>query len=181
MARALIDAQLGRAPARTGNRERDVWHQGVYPTRGDDRFIAITLFDRADYDRLRQFFGGSWPDPTSMPEALDLALVARTRDLEDCALMQQLQAAGIAAGVVQDVADLLERDPQLSARRAWFEVDHALLGPFEHQTTPYHLARTPARLGPAPRLGEHTEWICRELLQLEPEQYASLSAAGLFR
>jgi crotonobetainyl-CoA:carnitine CoA-transferase CaiB-like acyl-CoA transferase len=181
MARALVDAQLGPAPTRAGNREREVWHQGVYPTQGDDRFIAITLFDRADYDRLRQCLEGSWPDPECTPDALDQALVARTRELEDHALMLQLQAAGIAAGVVQDVADLLERDPQLRARPAFCEVDHAALGPFEHQTTPYHLARTPARLIPAPRLGQHTERICRELLRLDPDQYASLQAEGLFR
>jgi crotonobetainyl-CoA:carnitine CoA-transferase CaiB-like acyl-CoA transferase len=82
--------------------------------------------------------------------------------------------------VVQDVADLLERDPQLRARPAWQTLDHAKLGPFEHQTTPYHLERTPGRPTPAPSLGEHTEHVCLHLLGLRPEHFRRLRDARLF-
>ncbi|HKU40266.1 MAG TPA: CoA transferase, partial [Polyangiales bacterium] len=145
MAQATAGAQLGAAPARAGNRDAEVWHQGVYPTRGDDRWIAISLFDAADYRRLCEVLGGEWPDVEPLDaDALDELLAERTRVHEDEPLMEALQAAGIAAGVVQDVRDLLERDPQLRARPAWTLVDHPVLGAFEHQTTPYHLARTPS-------------------------------------
>jgi crotonobetainyl-CoA:carnitine CoA-transferase CaiB-like acyl-CoA transferase len=171
MSRAL---QLSAAARRLGNRDPALWHQGVYPTRGDDRFIAISLFDRADYQKLCEVLE---LQPSS---ELDVQLAAATRDRDAHALMQTLQAAGIAAGVVQDVADVLERDPQLRARPAWQTLDHAILGPFEHQTTPYHLERTPGRPTPAPLLGEHTEHICLHLLGLRPEHYRRLRAAGLF-
>jgi benzylsuccinate CoA-transferase BbsF subunit len=91
-----------------------------------------------------------------------------------------LQAAGIAAGVVQDIADLLDNDPQLRSRPAWVTLDHAKLGPFEHQTTPYHLDRTPGRPTPAPLLGEHSEHVCVHLLGLSVEHYRELQRAGLF-
>jgi crotonobetainyl-CoA:carnitine CoA-transferase CaiB-like acyl-CoA transferase len=185
MQRALIDAQLGRPRVRSGNRDRDVWHQGVYPARGVDRWIAISLFDRGDYQRLVQLLRGAWPDAAAMQsasddarDAFDRQLAERTSQHEDFEWMERLQSAGIAAGVVQDVAELLERDPQLRGRPAWLPLGHALLGAFEHQTVPYHLARTPARPTPAPKIGEHTQLVCRELLGLAEQRLRELLEAG---
>jgi crotonobetainyl-CoA:carnitine CoA-transferase CaiB-like acyl-CoA transferase len=48
MADALVLAQLGRPLRRMGNRCRKVLLQGVYRTRGHDRFIAISAFDAGD-------------------------------------------------------------------------------------------------------------------------------------
>ena len=183
MTRALIASQLGAAVGRTGNRDPEVWHQGVYETRGEERFIAISLFDHQDYARLRQLTPGRpWPEPAAASsEQLDAELAALTRDEDAHELMHRLQAAGIAAGVVQDIADILEHDPQLRARPAWVKLDHAKLGPFEHQTTPYHLERTPGRPTAAPLLGEHSEHVCTHLLGLSPECFRDLRDAGVFR
>jgi crotonobetainyl-CoA:carnitine CoA-transferase CaiB-like acyl-CoA transferase len=186
-ARALLDLQLGAASTRTGNRDRTVWHQGVYPTSGDDRWIAISLFDRADYQRLGEILPERWPpaaaieagDATQL-DALDARLSACTREHDAHSLMQTLQAAGIAAGAVQDIADMLVHDPQLRSRPAWVTLDHAKLGSFEHQTTPYHLDRTPGRPTPAPLLGEHSEHVCVHLLGLSIERFRELQKAGVF-
>ena len=48
--------------------------------------------------------------------ARDAAIEAWSRKLDGEILMDDLQRAGIAAGIVQDVEDLLEFDPQLAAR-----------------------------------------------------------------
>jgi crotonobetainyl-CoA:carnitine CoA-transferase CaiB-like acyl-CoA transferase len=187
MARALTSWQLGAAPVRMGNRDPEIWHQGVYPARGDDRWIAISLFDREDYLRLCGLLPAAWPDAAALEtrdaallDQLDAQLSEYTREQDAHELMQRLQAAGIAAGVVQDIAELLERDPQLRARPAWLTLDHAKLGPFEHQTTPYHLERTPGRPTAAPLLGEHTEHVCTQLLGLSAERYRALRDAGVF-
>ena len=180
MTRALSDVQLGLPAARSGNRDSDVWHQGVYPTRGEDRWIAISMFERADYARLRDALGATWPEAIE-PDALDAALAERTRQQDGFQLMHTLQAAGIAAGVVQDIQDLLERDPQLRAQPAWQQLTHPVLGTFEHQTTPYHLERTPAQLRPSPKLGEHTRSVCIDILGLSEQHYEALNAAELFR
>ena len=186
MERALLAAQLGPTPARSGNLDTSVWHQGVYPTRGVERWIAITLDSRIDYSCLTALTGVHLPDldESRAPEqlaAFDQALSEFTREQDDYALMHQLQMAGIAAGVVQDVEDLLDRDPTLRARPAWAKLDHAALGPFEHQTTPHHLMRTPSQPGPAPRLGQHNRWVCKDLLQLDDEAYAQLERSSVFR
>src|SRR5437762_762771 len=50
---ALIEAQAtGQVPPRRGNRHRYQAPQGVYPTAGDDLWIAITVQDDAQWQAL---------------------------------------------------------------------------------------------------------------------------------
>lgn len=90
--------------------------------------------------------------------------------------MRTLQAHGVAAGVLQTAEDLITRDPQLAFRGALAPLAHPVLGRFAHQRTPYTLSRTPSALRPAPRLGEHTEEVCRTLLGFDDARWASLAA-----
>jgi crotonobetainyl-CoA:carnitine CoA-transferase CaiB-like acyl-CoA transferase len=187
MRRALIAAQRGTPLRRCGNRDPSVLLQGVYSARGTDRWIAISLFDATDWSRFTALLGGEWPDAHALQQADDAALDTLDRRIgeytarfEDVESMHRLQAAGIAAGALQDTRDLLERDPQLRAQGAFVALDHPLLGTFEHHATPYHLSRTPAELSPAPLLGQHDETTCRELLGLSADAYAALVTAGVF-
>jgi benzylsuccinate CoA-transferase BbsF subunit len=110
-------------------------------------------------------------------DALDSALAACTRERDAYELMEQLQAVGVAAGVVQYAGDTLDRDPQLRARGFVQTTDHPLLGPFEHQASPVWLSDTPQQVRPAPRFGEHTRAICRDVLQLDVATIEELERA----
>jgi benzylsuccinate CoA-transferase BbsF subunit len=113
-------------------------------------------------------------------DAIDRRLSVFTAQADAFELMVRLQARGIAAGVVQDMEELCERDPQLEAREALVMLDHARLGRFGHQVAPYRLSRTPSRMSPAPGLGQHTESICREILAMSQASFEALKADGLF-
>lgn len=187
MGAALVGAQLNAPLQRNGNREPGLLLQGVFPTAGDDRWIALSVFDAEDWARLTAFMGGDWPAADALPaaapaqlDALDARIAQFTRAHEDRALMHALQARGIAAGVVQDCEDLLERDPQLNERGAFPVLDHPVLGRFAHQATPYQLPRNPARMAPAPLLGQHSESVCRELAGLDADHFAALQREGVF-
>jgi crotonobetainyl-CoA:carnitine CoA-transferase CaiB-like acyl-CoA transferase len=52
MKRALIAAESGCPLRRAGNRDPHVLHQGVYPARGHDRWVAVSCFDAADWARF---------------------------------------------------------------------------------------------------------------------------------
>ena len=93
--------------------------------------------------------------------------------------MSLLQAAGVAAGAVQTTQDLLERDPHIRHRGYFQELEHPEMGTCLVHNWPIKLSRTPAQLRQAPILGEHTEYICREILHMSDEEFLDLLTAGV--
>ena len=106
MRAAIVAAQQGTAPQRLGNADPGVLQQDVYPARGEDRWVAISVFDAAQTGTS----GCSWPAARPLADW--------TREQDDRELVDRLQAAGIAAGVLQDIEDLMEHDAALRARGA---------------------------------------------------------------
>jgi crotonobetainyl-CoA:carnitine CoA-transferase CaiB-like acyl-CoA transferase len=92
-----------------------------------------------------------------------------------------LREAGIAAGVVQDIADLIERDLALQARGALVELPHPKLGAFGHMRTPISFSAdtiTPFR---APALGEHNREVALQVAGLSVDRYEALQSSGVFQ
>jgi crotonobetainyl-CoA:carnitine CoA-transferase CaiB-like acyl-CoA transferase len=184
----VIEQQLSGAQlARRGNRSPGIAPHGVYPCAGTERWIAIAAGDDGQWQRLCAALGTpAMPaDPRfatlaarlQHQDALDAALADCTRSHDAYTLMERLQAVAVEAGVVQFAGDTLDRDPQLRARGFMQTTDHPLLGPFEHQASPIWLSDTPQRLRPAPRFGEHTRQICREVLELDAATIDELERA----
>lgn len=91
-----------------------------------------------------------------------------------------LQKAGIAAGVVQTAADIVDHDPQLKARGMLVELDNPALGRFGHQASPIRFSRTGAVTQTAPALGQHNHAISTGLAGISDARFGELSAAGVF-
>ena len=163
----LAASKRGERPQRLGNADPRVHWQGLFATAGDDRWVAVTLFDQADREKLIAVTGD---DPA-----------AWCAQRQDHAVAAELQAAGIAAGVLQDAEDMLEHDPQLAARNALVTLDHPLLGPFGHIDTPIRFSRDSFAPFRAPRMGEHVAEIAGTLCGLSPERIAELEDAGVFQ
>ncbi|WP_295639223.1 CoA transferase [Novosphingobium sp.] len=164
---ALAAAKRGERPQRTGNADANVLFQDVFPAAGDDRWVAISLFSDGDRDRLEAITG---PD-----------IAAWTVARKDHAIMAELQAAGIACGVLQDAQDLLEHDPQLVARGALVTLDHAVLGPFGHIATPIRFSRDLLAPFRPPGMGEHAHWVAKHRSGLSDNRIAELEAQGVFK
>ena len=175
---AVLQTQAGIRAQRQGNSDPRIFHQGVYTVQGEDRWIAIVLPTAADWQALRRF--------GNIAEAADAAarhaaIAAWSRNLDGPRLMDELQRAGIAAGVVQDVEDLVEFDPQLAARDCLIELRHPLLGPFGHMRTPLTLSGHALRPSRAPSIGEHSLSIAREICGFTPAHIAELESKGVFQ
>ncbi|MDR0212301.1 MAG: CoA transferase [Pseudomonas putida] len=82
-------------------------------------------------------------------------------DLSADEVMRRLDAADIANANVSTMADLWKH-PQLHARQRWTQVDTPA-GPVPALQPPGMGGDHPARMGPVPALGEHTEAILHEL------------------
>jgi crotonobetainyl-CoA:carnitine CoA-transferase CaiB-like acyl-CoA transferase len=175
---AILASQMQRSPARMGNRDARNFHQGVYPVTGEDRWIALELPSRTDWDRLREL--------AQLPDAADAA--ARDAAIENWTsaqsgppLVELLQSSGFAAGDVQDIQDLLERDPQIAARGTLTPLEHAVLGEFGHLRTPATFSLSPPKIFRAPSLGEHSLAVAREIALLDAGSVSQLQKLGVFR
>ena len=93
--------------------------------------------------------------------------------------MALLQAHGVAAGIVQDGRDLLDRDPHLRARGHFVTLDHAEMGPARYHRLGFTLSATPAEFRPAPLLGQHNRQVLSELLGLSEAEIRGLEDAGV--
>jgi benzylsuccinate CoA-transferase BbsF subunit len=95
-------------------------------------------------------------------------------------VMEQLQTAGVPAGVIKNTADMYV-DPQLNARGMYWKMNHPEVGEFTHLGQSFRLSETPARpYRPSPLLGEHTQYICSEILGMSDEEFVNLMQAGVF-
>jgi benzylsuccinate CoA-transferase BbsF subunit len=94
--------------------------------------------------------------------------------------MERLQKAGVAAGVVKNIADVYN-DPQLAKRNIYWNMEHSEMGMFTHLGQSFQLSKTPSKAySPSPLLGEHTEYICTNLLGMSDEEFIDLMQKGVF-
>ena len=181
----------GREQGRRGNRDPGAAPHGTYPCRGDDRWIAIACSTDGEWQALRGAIdptGHGWPyhgrfstllGRKSSEDDLDRLLGEWTSEWEARSLMGRLQNLGVPAGAVNDPRDLFE-DVQLAHRRHFQFLDHPEIGPYASDRSEMDLSRTPGSLDrPAPMLGEHTEYVLRDLIGLSEEEYRTLKDDGV--
>jgi crotonobetainyl-CoA:carnitine CoA-transferase CaiB-like acyl-CoA transferase len=95
-------------------------------------------------------------------DALTGLLTPRFRARPTAAWLTRLEAAGVPAGPVLTIGEMLA-DPQVRAREMVIETIHSRLGPVKTLGPPVKLSATaPSVRRAAPLLGEHTREILRE-------------------
>ena len=175
---AILDAQRGKKTQRMGNSDPALFHQGVYPALGEDRWVAISIKTEENWQRLREL---AFLPPAGTAHERDAVISAWTSNKPDKSLVTQMQKAGIAAGVVQDMEDVLESDPQIAARRPLFSLEHPLLGNFGHIRTPICFSRSDVEMFRAPNMGEHSKIIAESIAGLPESRVAELESIGVFK
>jgi crotonobetainyl-CoA:carnitine CoA-transferase CaiB-like acyl-CoA transferase len=168
MRAAVMAAQRGTPPRRMGNADTAVLHQDVYPVRGEDRWVAISVFNAEQRELLSKLAGGR-------------PLAEWTAEQDERQLVAQLQSLGIAAGFLQDIEDLMEADEPLRARDALVTLPHPKLGAFGHVRTPVSFSLDRPQPYRAPGMGEHNAQIIREVAGLDAMQLARLESAGVLK
>ncbi|MBI4288742.1 MAG: CoA transferase [Chloroflexi bacterium] len=205
LAPTLLDYAInGETPRLQGNRSPDHAPHNVYPCRGQDpsassghgrsktlgtEWCAIAVSNQEEWQALVKTMGGpewslqerfqSLEGRKENEDELDALISAWTVQYEPRELMLRLQAAGVPAGMVQTAADLWSEDPQLQHRQYLVSQPHKAMGRCTFQGWPVKLSLTPVRPGTAPCLGEHTEYVCKEILGLSDEELADLLAKGV--
>jgi benzylsuccinate CoA-transferase BbsF subunit len=183
----LEAAWTGRAAAQRGNAVEWACPHGVYPSAGDDRWIAIAVVDDAEWDRCARVLGVADASLATLAgrlaarAAVDARVSAWTRERDAAEAAHILQQAGVSAMPVMHGEDL-RADPHLEARGGLATVTHPDMGPTRHSGNPLRFSRTPlVTAGPAPRLGEHTVDVLGRWLGIDAEAAARLVGDGVCR
>ena len=175
----------GRVHANRSQHDNMAPH-GIYPCAGEDEWLALACRDDADWQALAAVIDRSWCDGydalaarLAQQDELDRLLSEWTVAWQKFELQARLRDAGIPVAAVQTPEERIDKDPTTAAFGLWPEVTHSAIGRVRVDGQPVHLSETDwqAEQG-GPCLGEHTDWVLREVLGRSDAEIQSLRDAG---
>ena len=172
------------------NREAFAAPHGCYRCKGDDCWCAIAVYTDDEWQAFcRALSSPSWTQESDFvtligrkenEDRLDALVEEWTLKHTPEEVTEILQKAGITAGVVASGEDL-SNNPQLAARGFYKMLNHTEIGPVPFSNPPFKLSETSVEVRTAaPCFGEHTEYICREILGMSDTEFIELLQSGVF-
>ena len=182
---ALMDYSMnGTQPERMGNRDPHMAPHGVFRSKGDDRWVSLSVRDEAEWQRLCEVMGQ--PELSSDARfttlaarkeneaALEEIVTAWTQERTADETTQTLQNAGIPAYPAVDAIDMVN-SPHVGARDYFVELEHPEVGTRRHMGIPWTMSRTPCEIRrPAPCLGQDTDAVLTDIVGLSQDEIAAL-------
>ncbi|MCU1501970.1 MAG: hypothetical protein JWM12_1324 [Ilumatobacteraceae bacterium] len=182
---ALLEYEVnGIVADRQGNTDTNMTPHGVFPSAGDDRWIAVACRDDADWSRLADVVGRqdlaalTYVERRARGAELD-DLVGRWtagRAAEDA--QTALISAGVPAHAVQNSVECAG-DGQLAHQQHFVTVPHSEHGTVVVESNRTMLSATPAVVvGAPPLLGQDTVGVLTDVLGYDDERLGDLFASG---
>jgi formyl-CoA transferase len=180
--------RLGVVRERTGNRLPNSAPLDNYET-ADGRYVCIAAAGDVLFPRLAKAMGRE--DLLGDTRFATLAERAKNADAineEVATWCRRKSLAEIERILVENevpvsgiyTAEEITSDPQVKARRSIVGVDDPVLGTVNQQAPVPRLDRTPLQIARgAPRLGEHTDEVLREVLGMEKDDVENLRRDGV--
>ena len=154
-----------------------------------DRMIFIVAGNNAQFERLCNAIGhpelfaderfNTGPKRIENRRLVNSILDDILRERPAAHWVEAIDAAGVPVGYVNDIAQAFE-EPQIKARNMCVEVPHGQAGMLPLIANPLRFSETPvARYTPPPALGQHSEEVLREVLDLDDTQITQLRETGI--
>jgi crotonobetainyl-CoA:carnitine CoA-transferase CaiB-like acyl-CoA transferase len=166
-------ASSGINPEPIGNVSVSIAPHNCYPCQGEDRWCVISAENELQWAALEKILGGGVvgssrfktnADRLQNRQVLDAMIAQWTESKDAFAVRDELQKAGVPAGVVQTGEDLVN-DPQLNERGFIVGVDNARLGRIVLPNFPLHFTNAKlTRRWEFPVLGRDTENVLRDVV-----------------
>ena len=170
---------------RRGNRHPAFAPQGVYRSKGEDEWVAISVRDDGDWRALAGVLGIRDAELTTAAQRrerhdeIDARIEAWTSQHTAREAETALQTAGVPAAAVLDYVQL-GADPQLTARGAFLTVDHPEFGTEVRASSQWQRGEHAQPIdAPAPCFGQHNGQVLGEILGLIPDEIAALEREGV--
>jgi crotonobetainyl-CoA:carnitine CoA-transferase CaiB-like acyl-CoA transferase len=177
----------GENPVRLGNQHPNIVPYQVFPTA--DGHIVLSVGNDPTFKRFCENFGVAHllDDPrfaTNPARVANRQLVTDTltpllRSHPTLWWVDKLEPLKIGCGPINKLAEVFA-DPHVRARGVEVTMQHSSGADVKVIANPVRLSETPADYRfPPPLLGEHTEEVLEDLLDISAEDYAALKAKGI--
>jgi benzylsuccinate CoA-transferase BbsF subunit len=191
MAPLVLDYTVNeRELALKGNKCDYASPHGAYRCKGEERWVAITVLTDQEWDAFCRVVGNpEWTREVRFTtlsgriansDEIDKYVNEWTCNFTAEQVMAMMQAEGVAAGVVATAQDS-ESDPQLKEYDFFHEIDHKYLGKQRFFHPPgFTLSAAKAEVHRPVYLGEHTEYICKEIIGMSDDEFIKMQKDGVF-
>jgi crotonobetainyl-CoA:carnitine CoA-transferase CaiB-like acyl-CoA transferase len=174
----------GTQPPRNGNRDPHMAPHGVFRCAGEQRWVAISIRDDAEWQRFAGVIGcpelaadlryGTLAGRKAHEDQLDTAVTEWTLARSPEEVTRILQGARIPAFTSFSSKDIAE-DPHLNDAEFFVRLDHPDVGVRQHIGMPWRMTESHCAVRhPAPCLGEHTDYVMGKLLNYPAEEIRTL-------
>jgi benzylsuccinate CoA-transferase BbsF subunit len=186
MAPPLMDFMVnGRIFERNGNRLPYAAPHGVYPCKGEDRWVAISVFNDEEWHCFCEAIGNpDWCKSTRFAslnerkkneDELDMLISKWSINYAPEQVENIMQKAKVAAHTVLSVKELFD-DPQLEHRNHFRLFHHKVMGPTRFEGLAIKLSKTPDRMWSPAAYGEHNEYVFKEMMKMTDDEISDLIA-----
>jgi crotonobetainyl-CoA:carnitine CoA-transferase CaiB-like acyl-CoA transferase len=167
-----------------GNCHPTLCPHGMYPCKGKDQWIAIAIDTEEEWKQFCEVICmphlvneerfANKHNRLGNREELDRLIAGWTIQYTSYQIMDMLQKAGVAATPALNIEGQYA-DPHYQHRKSYVEIQHPLVGLEILCANPLRLSETPPGFRrTAPSLGEHNNYVLKELLGLSQDEIAEL-------
>ena len=187
---ALLDYTAnGTVEERAGNSSPEAAPHGVYRCKGKDRWCSIAVFTEDEWQGFRKAIG----NPSWTGEVRFSTLKERKRNEEDLnrlveewteqqpgeKVMGLMQQNNVPSGILNNGQDL-ENDPQLKHCGYYRRLEHPEMGMVHYPAHSIEFSKAAQEVRRSPCLGEHTEYVCKEIIGLTDTEFDKYAGMGVF-
>ena len=199
LGQAVMDYTMnGRITEKSGNRDYHGALQGCYRCRNVrgkwaagveyvDSWVNVTITNDEEWAGFGRATGLDWTRDDRFAstlgryrhhDELDKLIESWTMTHDSYEVMHSLQREGVPAGPVMDEKDACN-DTHLRARGFFGEMTHQVCGTHFYPGRPWKISGTPNHLRLPPCcLGEHNEYVYKQVLGVSDEEYEELKRKG---
>ena len=187
---ALMDYTMNKRVWHSlGNRDAVMSPQGCYRCLGNDNWVTLSVTSDEEWQRLAKLMGnkqlaaderfatglGRLQAYDELDRLVEVWTIQRTK----FEAMESLQRVGIAAGAVLDSADVYN-DKSAKERSFLQKIEEPDAGTRTLTGRMWRLAETKvSSRAHAPTLGEHNDYVLRDLIGLSSDEIAALEREGI--